>query len=64
MIQKCYFFSNYLISRAVVQYVPDYKYISVVSINDYAADGEFLDLYLKSVQENFVYKGPCVLKEK
>ena len=28
-------------------------------INDWAADGEFLDLYLKSVQENSVYKEPC-----
>ena len=28
------------------------------------ADGEFLDLYLKIVQENSVYKEPCVLKEK
>ena len=27
-------------------------------------NGEFLDLYLKSGQENFVYKKPCVLKEK
>ena len=27
-------------------------------------DGEFLDLHLKSVQENSVYKEPCVLKEK
>ena len=25
--------------------------------------GEFLDLHLKSVQENSVYKEPCVLKE-
>ena len=27
-------------------------------------DGEFLDLHLKSVQRKFVYKEPCVLKEK
>ena len=27
-------------------------------------DGEILDLHLKSVQENSVYKEPCVLKEK
>ena len=37
----------------------DYKYISIISINDEAADGEFFDLYLKSVQENSVYKEPC-----
>ena len=30
-----------------------------------AADGEFLDLYLKKrIQERYVYKEPCVLKEK
>ena len=28
------------------------------------ADGEFLDLYLRSALENSVYKEPCVLKEK
>ena len=42
----------------------DCKYISIISINDSAADGEFLDIYLKSVQENSVYKEPSVLKEK
>ena len=42
----------------------DYKYISIISINYKAADGEFLDLYLKSVQENFVYKEPSALKEQ
>ena len=31
----------------------------------HADDGEFLDLYLKSfIQQNYVYKEPCVLKEK
>ena len=45
--------SNYLSSRVVVQ--SGYKNISIISINDDAAAGEFLDLYLKSVQENFVY---------
>ena len=37
----------------------DYKYISVISINDQAADGEFLKSVLenlKSVRENSVYK--------
>ena len=37
----------------------DYKYISHISINDQAADGEFLKsvlAYLKSVWENPVYK--------
>ena len=29
-----------------------------------AADGEFLDLYLKSVHGNSVYKELCALKEK
>ena len=29
-----------------------------------AADGEFLDLYLKNVLENSVYKEPCALKGK
>ena len=29
-----------------------------------SAGGEFLDLYLKSVQENSVYKDPSVLKVK
>ena len=33
-------------------------------LNDYAAEGEFLDLYLKSVQENSVYKEPFVLKQE
>ena len=42
----------------------DYNYISVISVNDVAADGEFLDLYLKSVQGNSVYKEDFVLKEK
>ena len=50
--------SNYLSSPAVVQ-SGLYKYTSINSINDEAADGEFFDFYLKSVQENFVYKGPC-----
>ena len=31
---------------------------------DVTADGEFLDLYLKSVQENSAYKEHFVLKEK
>ena len=37
----------------------DYKYISVISISDQAADGEFLKSVLenlKSVRENSVYK--------
>ena len=42
----------------------DYKFVSVISVHDWAADGEFLDLFLKSVKENSVYKEPCVLKEK
>ena len=42
----------------------DYKYISIISINDEAANGEFLDLYLKIVKENSAYKETCVLKEK
>ena len=29
----------------------NYKYISIISINDQAANGEFLDLYLKRAQE-------------
>ena len=37
----------------------DYKYISIILINDSAADWEFLDLYLKSVHENSAYKEPC-----
>ena len=36
----------------------DYKYISIISLIDWAADGEFLDLHLKSVQGNPVYKEP------
>ena len=36
--------------------------ISIISINDQTACGEFSDLYLKSVQENSVYKEPCALK--
>ena len=40
------------------------KYISIVSINYEGADGEFLDLNLRSVQENSVYEEACVLKEK
>ena len=36
-----------------------YKYIPVISINNQAADGEFLDLCLKNVQENSVYEGSC-----
>ena len=42
----------------------DYKYISIILFNYYAADGGFLDLYFKSVQENSVHKEPYVLKEK
>ena len=49
--------SNYLSSHAVVK--ADYKSISIISINDLSIDGEFLVLYLKRVQENFVYKEPC-----
>ena len=37
----------------------DYKYSSIIPINDWTADGVFLDLYLKVFQENFVYKEPC-----
>ena len=33
-------------------------------LNDWTVDGEFLDLYLKSVEENSIYKGSVVLKEK
>ena len=40
------------------------KYISIISINYEAADGEFLDLDLRSVQEDSVYEKACVLKEK
>ena len=40
------------------------KYISIISINYEAADGEFLDLDLKSVQENSVYEDASVLKKK
>ena len=29
----------------------NYKYISIISINDQAANGEILDLYLKRAQE-------------
>ena len=32
----------------------DYIYILIISLNNQAADGEFLHLYLKSVQENSV----------
>ena len=42
----------------------DYKYISITPTNDEAADGELLDLYLKSIQNNSVYKDPYVLKNK
>lgn len=37
----------------------NYKNISITSISDLASDGELLDLYLRSVQENSVYKEPC-----
>ena len=33
-------------------------------LNDYAAEGEFLDFYFKSAQENSVFKEPCVLKQE
>ena len=47
-------------SRAVVQ---SGLYIYFNYLNE-AAEREFLDLYLKSVQENSVCKEPFVLKEK
>ena len=42
----------------------NYQYISIISINNTATDGEFLDLYLTNAQENSVCKEPCVLKDK
>ena len=42
-----------------------YIHISIISINGkFFCDGEFLDHYLKSVQENVVYKESSVFKEK
>ena len=62
MIPRCYCFQT---TWALTQlFKAEYKYISVTSINDKATDGKSLNLYLKSVQENSVYKEPCVLKEK
>ena len=42
----------------------DYEYASIISVDDSAADGKFLDLFLKSLQENSVYKQLFILKEK
>ena len=42
-----------------------YIHISIISINGkFFCGGEFLDHYLKSVQENVVYKESSVFKEK
>ena len=38
--------------------------MSIISINDYAADGEFVDLYKKSFQEYSVYKESCCFERK
>ena len=42
----------------------DYKYISVISMNDWVADGESLDLYLISIQKSYVYKEPVCFEGK
>ena len=63
MIRKYYCFIQ--ITWALAQlFKTNHKYTSTNSIHDWAAEGEFLDLCLKSVQENSVYKESCVLKEK
>ena len=38
--------------------------MSIILINDYTANEEFADLYLKSVQEYSVYKEPCCFERK
>ena len=41
-----------------------FRSFSIISINNSAVDREFLDLYLKNVQKDSVYKEPCVLKKQ
>ena len=63
MIRKCYCFIQTTWALGQL-FKTDHKYTSTNSIHDLAAEGEFLDLCLKSVPENSVYKESYALKEK
>ena len=42
----------------------DYKYIAIISINDHAADWEFLYLYIWNLFKKILFKKSLSLEEK